>query len=144
VTLGNSRSGVVPHFPAFKRRVRPSLNVAKPAGVSPLRPGGRTGDSRRRSGRSPRTIVGVAVSRRSNGLSNEPVGIRPTPMHHLDRVARGYPAQRYRTEHADMSWTVRESLITRRSQVQILPPPLGKPRSDAMSDLGFVVQGSDF
>ena len=35
-------------------------------------------------------------------------------------------------------------LITRRSQVQILPPPTRKPRSDPMPDLGFVVHRPDF
>jgi hypothetical protein len=35
-------------------------------------------------------------------------------------------------------------LITRRSQVQILPPPPRKPRSGPMPDLGFTLPGPDF
>ncbi len=35
-------------------------------------------------------------------------------------------------------------LITRRSQVQILPPPLRKPWSATMAGQGFVVHRPDF
>ena len=75
----------------------------------------------------------------SNESSNAPVDTRRPSMHYLDWTSREPAAQSYQTTLVNTGWTARESLITRRSQVQILPPPLRKPRSDAMSDLGFVV-----
>jgi hypothetical protein len=61
----------------------------------------------------------------------------------------GHPLQSWLVTAAKGQWRSRVdkpvvALITRRSQVQILPPPLKKPWSATMAGQGFVVQRADF